>query len=126
MPSERQRLGAKGEDMAVRWYLDRGYVLVARNWRCRRGELDVVVRRGSLLVVCEVKTRSSSAYGAPLESVTALQQRRVRAATVLLLRELRSGDGDEHFSRHAWAPVVVRFDVASVLEGEIEVLEQAF
>ena len=97
------------------WYAGRGYAIVDRNWRCREGELDLVVRRGRLLVFCEVKTRTSTAFGAPIEAVTVLKQQRLRT---LARRWLAA--------HHGRAPSGIRFDVASVLAGEIEVTENAF
>ena len=96
------------------WYVDRGYEIVARNWRSRAGELDLIVRRGRTFVFCEVKTRTSDAFGAPFEAVTRQKQVKLRhlAARWLADSPLR--------------PTDIRFDVASVLAGEIEVLEGAF
>jgi putative endonuclease len=71
-------MGRRGEDAVARWYEARGYAVVARNWRCRSGELDLVVRGPDVLVFCEVKTRSSAAFGSPLEAVTVTKARRLR------------------------------------------------
>jgi putative endonuclease len=116
----RRALGDAGEEAVARWYVDAGYEVVDRNWRCREGELDVVVTRGAVLVFCEVKTRRSTAFGSPAEAVTVTKQRRLRG---LALRWL-----DAHPSRRA---DTLRFDVASVLaaRGErpvIDVIEAAF
>lgn len=64
-----QALGAYGERVAARHLADAGLVILERNWRCSEGELDLVAREGAVLVACEVKTRSSHAYGAPHEAV---------------------------------------------------------
>ncbi|WP_183093471.1 YraN family protein [Nocardioides stalactiti] len=66
----RQALGAYGEAVATRHLLDQGMVLVERNWRCDEGEIDVLLRDGATLVVCEVKTRSSLEAGTPHEAIT--------------------------------------------------------
>ena len=114
MTKGRLALGARGEDAVAAWYAARGYQIVARNWRCREGELDLVVRRAGVLVFCEVKTRSSAAFGAPVEAVTWRKQQRLR----LLARQwLLAHDG---------RPGRMRFDVASVLAGRVEVLQDAF
>ena len=104
----------------ARWYADAGYRVLDRNWRCREGELDVVVARGPVLVFCEVKTRRTTAFGVPAEAVTATKQRRLRT---LAMRWL-----DEHPGARART---LRFDVASVLaprDGDpvIDVIEAAF
>ena len=106
-------LGRAGEDAVVRWYQARGYRVVARNWRHGRGELDLVVTDGRVLVVCEVKTRTSVAYGSGLEAVTADKQRQVRTLGSAFLRARQ------------WRGAV-RFDVASVVGGRIEVVQDAF
>jgi putative endonuclease len=115
MTDARRALGARGEDAVVTWYEQRGYHIVDRNWRCRDGELDLVARRGDVVVFCEVKARSSSAFGAPVEAVTWHKQKRVRHLARLWL-----------MARHAAAPAGMRFDVASVLAGRIEIVEDAF
>ncbi len=115
----RRRLGNAGEDAVAAWYEAAGYRVLDRNWRCRDGELDLVVSRDTTLVFCEVKTRGSTRFGAPVEAVTATKQRRLRMLAARWLAE--------HDTRRP----ALRFDVASVTRsanGElvVEVLESAF
>jgi len=110
----RRALGARGEEAAATWYLEHGYEVLARNWRCRAGELDLVLRRGRTFVFCEVKTRSSDAFGAPVEAVTRDKQARLRHLAARWLEEAPV------------RPTDIRFDVASVLAGTIDVIEDAF
>ena len=63
-------VGSYGERAAARRLLAEGMVLLDRNWRCESGEIDLVLRDGHVLVVCEVKTRSSTRAGLPHEAVT--------------------------------------------------------
>lgn len=116
MTYARRELGARGEDAVADWYAGAGYEVVARNWRCRSGELDMVLRRGRAYIFCEVKTRTSLAFGAPQEAVTHKKQMRLRALAAQWLQSqvppVRAAE--------------LRFDVACVLAGEIEVLEGAF
>lgn len=126
MPSSRQEAGASGEALAAGWYEAAGFDVVARNWRCRSGELDLVVRRGSLMVFCEVKTRRTDRYGSPAESVTPRQQRRVRAAAAAFLSELPRRSEGAPSARQQQRSVNVRFDVACVQAGEVAVIEAAF
>lgn len=114
MTQARRALGMRGEDAVAAWYEAQGYEVLARNWRCRAGELDLVVRRGRTFVFCEVKTRSSDAFGAPVEAVTRQKQVKVRHLAARWLEDAPI------------RPTDIRFDVASVLAGEIEVLEGAF
>ena len=114
-PSPRRALGIRGEQLIADWYGARGYEVVARNWRCADGELDLILRLGRQFVFCEVKARSSTAFGAPVEAVTRTKQARIRRLAARWLDDA--------------APVrprEIRFDVASVLDGQIEVLEGAF
>jgi putative endonuclease len=111
--------GWAGEELAVAWYEANGYEVVARNWRCREGELDVVARRGRLHVFCEVKSRSSDAFGAPAEAVGPLKRARLRRLAALWFAALPAG----HPGAGRGGPV--RFDVACVLGEVLEVIEGA-
>jgi len=90
----RRELGRFGEAYAARHLAERGMVVLDRNWRCEAGEIDLVLRDGRVLVVCEVKTRSSEAFGSPLEGVTERKAARLRrlAARWLAEHDLRSPD----------------------------------
>jgi putative endonuclease len=111
---QRQALGRSGEEQAARWYEARGYRVLDRNWRCRDGEIDLVLARDRWVVFCEVKTRSSLAFGHPAEAVGWRKQQRLRHLGARWLRE------------HKVRAVDVRFDVAAVLPAAIEVVEGAF
>lgn len=115
----RPALGRAGEDAALRVYEGRGYALVARNWRCSLGELDLVLCRRGTLVVCEVKTRSGAAFGGGYEAVTRSKRRKLRRLAEAFLQQAGSGVRQ------------VRFDVASVWLGrgdpaDVEIFEDAF
>ena len=90
----KQALGAHGEALAARHLVQRGMVVLDRNWRCPDGEIDLVLRDGPVLVVCEVKTRRSTAYGTPLEAVTPVKAARLRrlAAQWVAAHDLRVSD----------------------------------
>lgn len=114
MVDARRALGSSGEDLAAHWYTSQGWTILARNWRAgRHGELDIVAQRRGVVAFCEVKARTSDAFGVPAEAVTAAKQARIRrlAAAWLAENEVRAS---------------VRFDVVCVLGGEIEVIESAF
>ena len=113
--------GKWAEDLVARWYEQHGYVIVARNWRCKRGELDVVACKDSVLVVCEVKARASNAFGTPAEAVTPAKQLKVRRATADFRTSMRrSNDSLASLVNIARA---VRFDVACVLGTQLEMLD---
>lgn len=71
-------LGAYGEALASRHLIEQGMILLDRNWRCDAGEIDLVLREGDVLVVCEVKTRSSIECGTPHEAITEIKLGRLR------------------------------------------------
>jgi len=102
--AQNQALGAYGESVAARHLTQqKGMVLLDRNWRCDAGEIDLVLRDGSVLVVCEVKTRSSLAVGHPHEAVT--------PAKVARLTEL----GVRWQQAHGVLASDLRVDVVSVI-----------
>ena len=102
--AERRRLlGQRGEAIAARHLTQRGMVLIDRNWRCEFGEIDLVLREGQVLVICEVKTRTSTDYGSPLEAVDQAKADRLKRLAFRWLRE------------HDCHPSDVRVDVVGVL-----------
>lgn len=113
----RQQVWRSGEAAAAAHYRSLGYRLVARNWRCRLGELDLIVVRGEVLVFCEVKARASS-MAEPHQAVTAAKQRKLRAVAEAFLAAARRRPRD------------CRFDVASVTtrggRTEVHIFEDAF
>lgn len=101
--ARRRALGAYGETMAARHLTEQGMVLLDRNWRCRDGEIDLVLRDGPVLVICEVKTRSSDACGSPHEAVDREKVGRLRRLAAAWLRA------------HEVHPSDVRIDMVAVL-----------
>jgi putative endonuclease len=111
----RRALGAQGEQQVADWYEAHGYRVLARNWRCKAGEIDLIVARGRSVVFCEVKARSSDAFGVPAEAVGRTKQMRLRRLAATWLD-----------TAAPWPAAGIRFDVASVLAGVVEVIEGAF
>jgi putative endonuclease len=97
-------LGRWGEDLAVQHLEQAGYEVLARNWRCREGEIDIVARAGSVLCFVEVKTRSGLAFGEPAEAVGRQKSQRLRLLAGRWLSAHRCP---------GWSDL--RFDVVSVL-----------
>ena len=104
---QRSAVGRYGEDVAVRHLTENGMEVLARNWRCDLGEIDVVARDGSTMVVCEVKTRRGLDYGTPLEAVAARKMVRLRRLAARWVAQWVAESG-EH-------PPEIRIDVVSVL-----------
>ncbi len=103
MTTARQAVGAYGERIAEQHLAADGLVVLARNWRCRDGEIDLILRDGDDVVFCEVKTRRGTRYGTPAEAVVGRKSRRLRRLAARWLAETRV------------RPREVRFDVVCVL-----------
>jgi len=82
-------LGRAGEDRAARHLESLGYSIVDRNWRCRAGEIDIVATIGRDLVVVEVKTRSGSGFGHPLEAIDGAKKARLWRLAMAWIAEHR-------------------------------------
>lgn len=75
-------LGRQGEQLAAEYLQRAGLRILDRNWRCAEGEIDIVAADHRVLVVCEVKTRSGTRYGTPLEAITRQKRMRLRRLAV--------------------------------------------
>lgn len=108
-PNGNRTLGDYGERLAVRYLCDHGLTIVDRNWRCVRGELEIVALDEGCLAFVEVKTRTTEAFGAPFEAVTRLKLARLRQLSGLW-REARGAE---------WRGVPGRIDVVSILRPRL-------
>ena len=110
--------GRTGEDLAVRYLENQGYVIVERNYRKRIGEIDIIARDGECLVFVEVKTRRSNRFGSPFDAVGFRKQQQVSRVALAFM------------TQHRCLDVPVRFDVVAVhLEGQssrVELIKNAF
>lgn len=86
-----QAVGREGEHVAVTYLESVGMVVLARNWRCPQGEIDVIALDGDCLVVCEVKTRRSIRAGLPEEAVVPAKVARLRRLAAAWLAEQERG-----------------------------------
>ncbi len=111
----RRELGTFGEDLVAEWYERSGFCVVDRNWRVRAGEIDLVLAHQRLLVFCEVKTRSTAAFGSALEAITNAKQRRLRSLGLAWLH-----------AHPDVRPAALRFDVAAITGTEVDVVVAAF
>jgi len=110
---ERAGLGPHGEEVAGRYLRERGYRIIARNWRCRFGEIDLIARDGDTLVFVEVKTRTQLGFGGPEGAVTPRKQARLIAAARAYLSSVET-------------ELPVRFDVVAVTPGRVALYKNAF
>jgi putative endonuclease len=118
MTFARQALGREGEQLVCRELERRGYAVLARRYRTRHGELDIVARHRGTIVFVEVKTRRDRNFGDPADKVTWQKQRRLVAMAA------------DYLARQGLEERPCRFDVAAVEAGasgtEITVFEDAF
>lgn len=106
--------GKSAEDQAHSFLLGNGLILVCRNYRCKQGELDLIMNDQKTLVIVEVRYRKSDTYGSALESVTPSKQSKIIAATQHYLSTLR-------------VDCPVRFDVVAISgNGDINWIKNAF
>jgi putative endonuclease len=98
----RKALGKYGESLAARYLTGLGMTVLNRNWHGQNGEIDLILREGFTLVICEVKTRTSTAWGTPLEAVSAQKLDRLRRLA------------EEWISLYDVAPHDVRIDLVGV------------
>ena len=112
---DRRQTGALAENSAAAFLEAQGFLIVARNYLRRVGELDVVARAGDLLVIAEVRTRANDRFGGAAASIGRAKQKRIAATAALFL--------DQHPELRRCR---VRFDVIVVRNGRIEWLTHAF
>jgi putative endonuclease len=108
----RQRSGDDGEDQALAYLQQQGLRLLERNFRCRGGEIDLVMQDSASLVFVEVRTRAGASHGGALASITPAKQRRLIVAAQYFLQ------------RYEQVPAC-RFDVIAIEGGHLEWLRHA-
>lgn len=111
-PGANQKLGRAGEQLALQYLERKGYRLLTRNYRYRRGEIDLVMLDGPTLVFVEVKWRSGRGYGYPEEAVQPGQEAKLKETAEAYLEE------------HQWTGPL-RFDVIGILKDKIQHFEDA-
>ncbi|MGG6313567.1 YraN family protein [Paenibacillus macerans] len=117
----RKERGRRAEQAAGEYLKSLGYAVIARNWRCRSGEIDLVASHGNTIVIVEVRSRSLSAaaFGTPAESITARKIRQVRDTAAVYLHQTGQSGAN------------IRFDVVAVTFGSgsefnLEHIQSAF
>ena len=109
-------IGDKGERKVARLYVSKGYKIIARNFSCRYGELDIVAQKGDTVVIVEVKTRKNNNFAYAKDFVDFKKQHRIKNTTDIFLQKYNLTD------------CVIRFDVAEVYteNKSINIIENAF
>lgn len=111
----KRALGTRYENITAEYLKQQGAQILARNFRCRYGEIDLIAKDGDYLAFVEVKYRSTRKMGDPAESVTPLKQERIRTAARYYLYQNRYGE-----------ETPCRFDVIRILENKINWMKNAF
>jgi len=101
----RKQTGQQGEDIAASYFVEKGYKIIERNWRCSVGELDIIIEKDNTLIFVEVRTRKSHRFGTPEESITPAKQARLIELAHTYLQETENPD-------RSW-----RIDVAAIEFG---------
>ena len=108
----RQLIGQGGEDDALKFLMRQGLILQERNFRCKGGEIDLVMQDRDTLVFVEVRKRAASQFGGAADSITAAKQRRLIIAAQVFLKRYKM-------------PPPCRFDVVAIDGAEITWLKDA-
>ncbi|QSX08714.1 YraN family protein [Alkalibacter rhizosphaerae] len=111
---DRIKIGKAGEEEACGYLKNKGYTIVAQNFRCRHGEVDIVATQGEDLVFIEVKTRNNRNFGRPCEAVGWKKQRHIQKTAMFYL------------TKYGSVEMNVRFDVVEVEKEGIHHIENAF
>ncbi|MGB0773573.1 MAG: YraN family protein [Flavobacteriaceae bacterium] len=111
------KLGRQGESLAAESYQKKGYTILKRNYRFGRSEVDIIARKGEILAIVEVKSRTSTYFGDPQSFVSKKQQRSLIVAA-------------DHFVSTNNLDVNVRFDIVSIVSQgkniKLQIIENAF
>lgn len=111
----RRTIGKEKEELAASFLRDQGYRVIEKNFRCRAAEIDLIAWEGNILSFIEVKYRSSSKLGDPLEAVGPVKQKRIYEAALYFISKKRIASETQ-----------MRFDVVSILGEEITLIKNAF
>ncbi len=111
---DRVKIGRSYEELAAHFFLDNGYLILIRNYRAGRKEIDLIVQKGNTVVFVEVKSASSTSFGHPAERVDKKKISNLTKAAQQYLIENNIQDCD------------LRFDVVTFVEGELEHYPSAF
>lgn len=112
LPTEKQITGQSGEDQALAFLLEQGLSLVTRNFRCKMGEIDLIMRQRQTLVFVEVRKRAPGRYGSAADSITHAKQHKLLLAAQLYLQRFAS-------------PPACRFDVIAIDGGKLDWIQNA-
>ena len=109
-------IGDKGESIAAKIYKAKGYKVIARNFRCKFGELDIILKKGETVVIAEVKTRKNSDFATAKEFVDFNKQKRIKTTSKIFLQ------------KYNLAECIIRFDVVEVYTETktVNIIENAF
>ena len=110
----RKKLGDTGEKLARNFLKDKGYRILETNFRCHHGEIDIITQKRGCMIFIEVRTKSSSAFGTPEESITATKSERLVSTALSYLKT------------HANSPVEWRIDFVAIelnREGKVNRIE---
>ncbi|WP_420552221.1 YraN family protein [Tenacibaculum aiptasiae] len=115
--AEHNELGKKGEELAIEYLQEKGYVILEKNYRFQKAEIDIIAKKEEVLIVVEVKTRSTSYFGNPQDFISSKKVKLLVAAA-------------DNYINERELEVELRFDVIALIKEKekfkIEHLENAF
>lgn len=92
MSDYRKRLGDYGEQLACRYYTQKGYILLEKKYRCCFGEIDLILKKGNRIYFVEVKTRTTRTFGSPEESINFKKQRTILKVSLYYMQQFAAQD----------------------------------
>lgn len=114
--NNKRKTGKEYEDLAVNYLKSKGFFIIEKNYQVRQAEIDIIARDKETIVFVEVKYRSSSTSGHPLEAVNANKQKRICKAALFYMNHNKVSPDNTS----------IRFDVIGILGNEITHVENAF
>ena len=114
MLTQKREYGNEAEDLAAEYLKQNGYKIIARNYACKTGEIDIIAQKGGCLVFAEVKARSTQAFGGPVSAVTPAKQKKVANTAMCFIKEKKP-----KFES-------LMFDIIAILDGKAQHIQNAF
>lgn len=114
MLTKKRAYGNEAEELAVNYLKQNGYKIIARNYACKTGEIDIIAQKGGCLVFAEVKARATQAFGGPVDAVTPAKQKKVANTAMCYIKE-KNPKFDS-----------LMFDIIAVLDGKAQHIQNAF
>lgn len=110
----KRKCGDAGEEQAANYLKEKGYKILARNYACKTGEVDIIAQKNKAIIFVEVKLRASNAFGGGVAAVTKSKQNKIATAAINYIKD-RKPEFDS-----------LMFDIIAITDGKLEHIQNAF